>query len=65
MHIDLLVAEIGSTTTIVSAFNGIKNDPTLIAHGQAPTTVLDGDVTVGMNNAIQNLKENLNSDDLS
>ena len=64
MKVDILVAEIGSTTTVVNAFNGINtNNPEFIGQGQAPTTVLDGDVTIGLSNAVGNLKSNLNEKD--
>lgn len=60
MIIDLLVAEIGSTTTVINAFNGIDTDiPSFIGQGQAPTTVLEGDVTLGLHRAIDNLRENM------
>lgn len=58
--IDVLVAEIGSTTTVISAFAGIKTGmPELIGQGQAATTVLDGDVTLGLQQAITNLQVEL------
>ena len=42
MHVDTLVAEIGSTTTIVNAFDGLGTArPKFVAQGKAPTTVLD------------------------
>ncbi len=61
MRIDVLVAEIGSTTTVVNAFIGIYEDtPKFIGQGQAPTTVFEGgDVRNGVNKAIANLAENL------
>ena len=54
--IDALVAEIGSTTTVVSAFDGLSGDspvasPVLLGQGVAATTVADGDVTLGVNQA--------------
>lgn len=53
MKIDVLVAEIGSTTTVVNGFTGIGTDsPQFIGQGQAPTSVLDGDVTIGLKAAI-------------
>lgn len=56
MHIDVLVAEIGSTTTLVNGFNGIEaGEPAFIGQGQADTTVLDGDVRVGLENAVKDL----------
>ncbi len=66
MKIDVLVAEIGSTTTVVNAFNGIGTmNPAFVGQGQAPTTVLEGDVTVGLKGAIDSLTENLRADDLT
>ena len=50
-HVDALVAEIGSTTTVVSAFDGLTCDgrePRLLGQGFAPTSVLQGDVGVGV-----------------
>jgi uncharacterized protein (TIGR01319 family) len=58
--VDMVIAEIGSTTTILSAFDGIKTDqPILVAQGQAATSVLDGDVTIGLNRALNDLEKNL------
>ncbi len=52
MKIDALVAEIGSTTTILNAFDGLGTGaPRFLGSGQAATTVTDGDVCVGLNNA--------------
>ncbi|MFA6782895.1 MAG: glutamate mutase L, partial [Sedimentibacter sp.] len=65
MKVDVLVAEIGSTTTVVNAFNGIgTGNPAFIGQGQAPTTVLEGDVTIGLRGAIEGLKKNLQADTL-
>ncbi|QCX32756.1 DNA mismatch repair protein MutL [Caloramator sp. E03] len=65
MKVDVLVAEIGSTTTVVNAFSGIHNDnPVFIGQGQSPTTVLDGDVTIGLKGAVEDLKRNLNIDEV-
>ena len=65
MKIDVLVAEIGSTTTVVNAFHGIGTPcPKFIGQGQAPTSVLDGDVTIGLKGAIDGLKRYLNIDDI-
>lgn len=56
MHVNVLVAEIGSTTTIVNAFDGLgSSSPRFIAQGKAPTTVLDGDVRIGLKNAVDDL----------
>ena len=65
MKIDCLVAEIGSTTTVVNAFNGINTEnPTFVGQGYAPTTVLFGDVTIGLNQAIEQLKQSLHVETL-
>lgn len=65
MKIDVLVAEIGSTTTVINGFTDIGTPcPRFIGQGQAPTSVLEGDVTVGLRGAINDLKKNLNTDDL-
>lgn len=66
MKIDVLVAEIGSTTTVVNAFNGIGTEnPAFVGQGQAPTSVLEGDVTVGLKGAIDSLTNNLQADDIT
>ncbi|GAB6087953.1 GlmL-related ornithine degradation protein [Alkaliphilus crotonatoxidans] len=63
MKIDVLVAEIGSTTTVVNGFMGIHGpEPKFIGQGQAPTTVLEGDVTVGLKGAIEDLRQGLKVD---
>ena len=56
MKIDVLVAEIGSTTTLVNAFHNIHTDkPEFWGQGQAPTSVLEGDVRIGLQGAIDDL----------
>lgn len=56
MKIDVLVAEIGSTTTVVNAFKDIDTKhPVFWAQGQAPTSVLEGDVRIGLQGAITDL----------
>ncbi len=63
MKIDVLVAEIGSTTTVVNAFNGIDSDePVFLGQGQASTSVLEGDVRIGLRGAIDDLASNLDQD---
>jgi hypothetical protein len=53
--VDAIVAEIGSTTTVVSAFDGLagypETVPRLLGQGVAPTSVADGDVGVGVDAA--------------
>lgn len=66
MNIDILVAEIGSTTTVLNAFNGIgSDDPEFVGQGQAPTSVLEGDVRIGLKGALEDLKEKLGIDELT
>ena len=66
MKVNVLVAEIGSTTTVVNAFNGIgTGNPAFVGQGQAPTTVSEGDVTIGLKGAIEDLKGNLQADTLT
>ena len=55
LPVDALVAEIGSTTTVVSAFAGLSDlweaTPRLVGQGVAPTSITEGDVTIGVNAA--------------
>lgn len=65
MKIDVLVAEIGSTTTVVNAFDGVEGpNPTFVGQGQAPTSVLEGDVNIGLRGAIEDLKYKFKIDNL-
>ena len=64
MQADVLIAEIGSTTTLVNAFD-LSGEPRFLGQGQAATTVLAGDVRVGLNNAIDNLKASLHVNELT
>ena len=60
MKIDVLVAEIGSTTTVVNAFDHLESDnPVFLGQGQAPTSVKEGDVNLGLQAAIEDMKKNL------
>lgn len=60
MKIDVLVSEIGSTTTVVNAFCDIHTDnPKFIGQGQAPTSVVEGDVRIGLQGAIDDLGKRL------
>jgi len=69
MEVDLLVAEIGSTTTMINAFTNIEknisNSPRHLGQGYAPTTVEEGDVILGLQEAIVDLQDKLGVDDLS
>lgn len=65
MKVDILVAEIGSTTTVVNAFTDINTEnPVFWAQGQAPTSVLDGDVRIGLQGAIDDLCKKKNIEKL-
>ena len=56
MKVDVLVAEIGSTTTVVNAFHRLDDKaPLFLGQGQAPTSVLQGDVCVGLQGAVDDL----------
>src|SRR6056297_203305 len=65
MKVDILVAEIGSTTTVINGFVGIGSScPEFIGQGQAPTSVREGDVNIGLKNAINDLCKNMNEDSI-
>ncbi|MDO8963891.1 MAG: glutamate mutase L [Coriobacteriia bacterium] len=59
-RVDALVIEIGSTTTVVTAFDGLSGGsaegPRLLAQGFAPTSVLQGDVGIGVTTARASLE---------
>ena len=58
----VLVAEIGSTTTVVNAFGDLDtNNPRLLGQGLSPTTVLDGDVGIGLRRAVADLEKAIGS----
>ena len=61
MLVDVLVAEIGSTTTLVNAFEINTDNPRFLGRGVSNTTV-DTDVNIGLKLAIKDLSENLNVD---
>lgn len=61
MNIDVLVAEIGSTTTIVNGFNLMP--PLYLGRGIAQTTV-STDVRTGLQAAIDDLKSQLGCEDI-
>lgn len=62
MKVDCLVAEIGSTTTIVNAFN-LHKEVAFLGRGMYQTTV-DQDVRIGLEHAIKDLKQNLKTETL-
>ncbi|MEG1255440.1 GlmL-related ornithine degradation protein [Clostridium sp.] len=56
MRVEYLIAEIGSTTTVVTAFN-FKNGVEVVGQGKAFTSVLQGDVTIGLKNAVKEMED--------
>lgn len=63
MKFDILVAEIGSTTTVINGFNYDKTGKIeYVGQGIAPTSVIEGDVTIGLKGAIDSLKKSLSED---
>ena len=66
MKIDVLVAEIGSTTTVVNAFHDLNSEnPSFLGQGQSVTTVEEGDVTIGLHEAMEDLKRKLDLSELT
>lgn len=65
MNIDVLVAEIGSTTTQVFAFERSFGSLIFLDKGISETTVEQGDVLIGLEKAIEHLKANLNAGSLN
>ena len=65
MKLDVLVAEIGSTTTLVSGFAGLAGAPVFAGQGMAPTTAHLGDVTLGLKAALEDVQQNLGVSALS
>jgi uncharacterized protein (TIGR01319 family) len=59
MKVDYLISEIGSTTTIVTAFMINENSVDIIAQGKSYTTVIEGDVNIGLKKAIIDLEEQI------
>ncbi|ANQ53423.1 hypothetical protein BG95_02690 [Thermosipho sp. 1063] len=59
MMLDLLFAEIGSTTTVVTAFHNLDGNVKIVGQGEHWTTVNEGDVTIGIERAIGKLKEKI------
>jgi uncharacterized protein (TIGR01319 family) len=57
MKIDLLVAEIGSTTTVITAYQLTEKSVEIIAQTESYTTIDKGDVTIGIEKALKNMEE--------
>lgn len=58
MKVEYLIAEIGSTTTVVTAFN-FSHGVEVVGQGKGFTSVLEGDVTIGLRNAIKEIEDSL------
>ena len=66
LRVDMLVAEIGSTTTMVTAFDQLACDnPVFLGQGQAPTSVLEGNVCIGLQKAIDDLCRKIDIEDIT
>ncbi len=67
LKIDLLLAEIGSTTTVLNAFDGLENgeSPVFLAQASTATTVEEGDVRLGLKRAQADLAAKLKVEELS
>ncbi|PNR97031.1 GlmL-related ornithine degradation protein [Petrotoga sp. 9PWA.NaAc.5.4] len=59
MNVTFLVAEIGSTTTVVTAYQVDHNGVKILGQGENSTTVNEGDVTIGIENALKKLEYKL------
>ncbi|MCM1990825.1 glutamate mutase L [Oceanirhabdus seepicola] len=59
MKADYIIAEIGSTTTLVTAFDFSGELPHVLAQGKGYTTVLEGDVTIGLKQAIDDIERQI------
>jgi uncharacterized protein (TIGR01319 family) len=60
LKVDYLVAEIGSTTTVVTAFDKVETEtPLIIGQAEHYTTIKENDVTIGIDRAIKKLEEKL------
>lgn len=56
----VLVAEIGSETTVVNAFGDLNTEnPRLLGQGISRTTLLDGDIGIGVKLAVSDLEKNI------
>jgi len=56
MKADYLISEVGSTTTVVTAFKFTDMGIEVAAQGKSYTTVLEGDVTIGLRAAIMDME---------
>ncbi|MFW5781916.1 MAG: glutamate mutase L [Candidatus Muiribacteriaceae bacterium] len=59
MNIDILTIEIGSTITKINAFDNMNKEPVHLGQALDLTTVEQGDVSIGVEKAINNLEKDL------
>lgn len=59
MKVDYIISEVGSTTTVVTAFKLSSSGVNIVAQGKSYTTVLEGDVTIGLKNAIKDIEQQI------
>jgi len=59
VNLDILTVEVGSTTTVLSGFVGIGDHPRLLVQGEHYTTVNEGDVTIGIEKALESIEEKM------
>ncbi len=64
MKIDVLVAEIGSTTTVVNAFDLAQGGTHFLGQGLSATMMDPTDITVALHAAIDDLSSNLGIDSI-
>jgi len=63
MRVEFLTAEIGSTTTVLSAFScDASGTMKFIGQGESYTTIDENDVTVGIEKAMKALKKNIGTE---
>ncbi|MDR1558083.1 MAG: glutamate mutase L [Clostridiales bacterium] len=66
MRVDVLAAEIGSTTTVLNAFDGLGTEfPRFLGQGQAPTTVEGEGVSAGLRMAADALAKSLGEKEIT
>lgn len=59
MKASYIIAEIGSTTTLCTAFDFSESEAKIVAQGKSYTTVLEGDVTIGLKKAIEDIENQI------
>lgn len=59
MKVDYIISEIGSTTTVITAFRISSSNIEIAAQGKSYTTVLEGDVTIGLLRAMEDIEHQI------